>query len=252
MTIPVLMYHAVAAVASPITIHPDTLSAQLSWLHQAGFHTITFGTLVEHIRNQRPFPPRTVCLTFDDGFAHLYDHLLPLLQTYGFVATVFLVSDYCGKSNAWPGQPPGIPIFPLLDWPHIREMARYGVEFGAHTVSHPRLDQLPPADARTEILQSRATIEEQIGQAVTTFAYPYGRFNPTTQHLVAESFAGACTTAPGRAGPHSIPSAIPRADVFYLQSPPLFRRLDGSLLFSYLKLRRFVSRTASTLLRRPW
>jgi peptidoglycan/xylan/chitin deacetylase (PgdA/CDA1 family) len=57
----------------------------------------------------------------------------------------------------------------------IREMQASGlVEFGAHSLSHPKLALLNVAEARHEIAESRRELERVLGQEVLHFAYPFG------------------------------------------------------------------------------
>ncbi len=63
----------------------------------------------------------------------------------------------------------------MLSWDQIRQMVSHGVSFGAHTVSHPVLSQIPAIHASEEITRSKETIELAIGRKVTTFAYPFGK-----------------------------------------------------------------------------
>lgn len=63
-----------------------------------------------------------------------------------------------------------------MSWDQIREMEASGlVSFGAHTMNHPILSCLSdPAEARYEVAESRKVLEENLGHAVSTFAYPIG------------------------------------------------------------------------------
>lgn len=61
-----------------------------------------------------------------------------------------------------------------MTWDQVREMARAGIEFGSHTVSHPILTQLDDAALERELVESRTTIAEMTGQPVNIFAYPDG------------------------------------------------------------------------------
>ena len=63
----------------------------------------------------------------------------------------------------------------ILSWGEVREMAKDGIAFGAHTVNHPTLIGLPLEQARKEIVGSQRRIEENIDQPANTFAYPDGR-----------------------------------------------------------------------------
>jgi peptidoglycan/xylan/chitin deacetylase (PgdA/CDA1 family) len=85
----------------------------------------------------------------------------------------------------------------FLSWDEVREMSEGGISFGAHTVTHPVLTNLPLEQARWEIAQSKKHIEEKLGKEVTAFAYPFGPFNAEIAGLVKESgFISAVTTEP--------------------------------------------------------
>jgi len=89
----------------------------------------------------------------------------------------------------------------MLSWEEIKEMKRYGVSFGAHTISHPLLTKIPLQEAIFEIIQSKKAIQEKIGDDVTFFAYPYGlldSFNYDIARAVEKNgFLCACTLLRG-------------------------------------------------------
>lgn len=87
----------------------------------------------------------------------------------------------------------------ILSWDEIREMSNDGISFGAHTVNHPILTNLPLEQARREIVQAKKDIEKMIGHQVTAFAYPNGDFNVDIAELVRKSgFAYAVAASPCR------------------------------------------------------
>jgi peptidoglycan/xylan/chitin deacetylase (PgdA/CDA1 family) len=93
----------------------------------------------------------------------------------------------------------------MLNWEEIIEMLRKGIEFGAHTGSHPALSKLTPDVAREEIQRSKRTMEGSLNVPVKTFAYPHGRredFTETTKTLVEDAgFDCALTTIFGNNEP---------------------------------------------------
>lgn len=252
MAIPVLMYHALDEQRSAISIPPSTFERQMNALHEGGFNVIPLRELVSKLQAGEELPQRSVIITFDDGFESVYTHGLPILQKYGFPATMFLVSGYCGKSNDWPSQPAGIPRLSLSDWPQIREMERYGFEMGAHTHSHPRLDRVSPAELEREVVESKLVIEDKLGHEVNDFAYPYGRQNTNSAEIVSETYAGACTTYLSMVTSKSDPLALERVEALYLQNPRMVRLLANPIMPFYLGVRRLVRSTASSILGRDW
>jgi peptidoglycan/xylan/chitin deacetylase (PgdA/CDA1 family) len=85
----------------------------------------------------------------------------------------------------------------ILSWDEVKEMSNGDVSFGAHSVIHPILTNMPLEQAKYEIIQSKKDIEEKLGQRVTAFSYPNGDFNAELVKFVKESaFTCAVTTSP--------------------------------------------------------
>ena len=95
------------------------------------------------------------------------------------------------KSGAAPRQ--------MLNWDEAQKMLTSGlVRFGAHTVNHELLDQIPLEKAKDEISQSRDVIESRLGASVRTFAYPNGNYNENVRKSVEDNgFNVAVTTKKG-------------------------------------------------------
>ncbi len=178
------MYHQVLRTRSrgrfDTWVLADVLRRQLAHLRREGIETITFRDL------DRPPPPgrRRVILTFDDGYEDNYTTLFPLLQEFGATAVVFMVTGL--RSNTWAAAQ-GEPEAPLLSPAQAREMAAHGVEFGGHTRHHVNFDLVSPEVAREEILGCRRDLEDWLGQAPVSFAYPYGAVHDHAKRAVAEA-----------------------------------------------------------------
>ncbi|MGA8849160.1 MAG: polysaccharide deacetylase family protein [Dehalococcoidia bacterium] len=95
--------------------------------------------------------------------------------------------------------PPSLGTEFVLSWDEVGEMSNDCIAFGAHTVNHPILTNVPLEQARWEITQSKKDIEERLGKEVTAFSYPYGDFNPKIVKLVQESgFTCAFSGSPNK------------------------------------------------------
>src|SRR5690348_2083040 len=101
----VLTYHSLDNSRSVISLPPAVFRDQMEALAGSGTPVVP----LSEIHNR----PGAVSITFDDGFANIADHALPILQRFSFPATVFVVGGHCGGYNDWPSQPPGIPRLPL-------------------------------------------------------------------------------------------------------------------------------------------
>jgi peptidoglycan/xylan/chitin deacetylase (PgdA/CDA1 family) len=246
------MYHSVDPRPSLVTIPPSQFQWQVEWLYRQGYRGIALGEASRCLLNGQDFPERSVVLTFDDGFQSLHSQVFPILRRYGFSATVFLVAEFCGKDNAWEDQPAGIPKMGLLNWDQIEEMARGGIEFGSHTLRHPRLDQISPAVLQEEIIGSKTFLENRLARPVSVFAYPYGRYTEAVKSVVRSAYTGACSTRVGLAGPHSDPYALERIEIKYLSHPWVFQHLFHAAFPYYLSARRAGRAVRSALFPGGW
>ncbi len=95
--IPVLTYHSIDNSGSVISTGPETFRKQMQILADADFNVVSLKTLGKSLLENAALPPKTIVLTFDDGFQNFYTTAFPVLNEYNFPATVFLITDYCGK-----------------------------------------------------------------------------------------------------------------------------------------------------------
>ncbi len=88
------------------------------------------------------------------------------------------------------------------------------IEVGAHTLNHPVLARLSPAEQEEEIIRSKAELEDILGRKVEGFSYPYGGagdYTSVTVEIVRRAgFAWACANRPGRVTKRTDPFQIPR------------------------------------------
>jgi peptidoglycan/xylan/chitin deacetylase (PgdA/CDA1 family) len=161
-------------------------------LAREGCRPVTISALVDSIATGAALPTRTVAITFDDGLRDFRTWAMPVLQKYGFPATLYIVTGCVGATARWLHRL-GEGERPLLSWSDIEEVANAGIECGAHTHSHADLDILSAGAASGEIRRSKIELEDRLGRPVLSFAYPYGHASQTTLRLVKEAgFASAC------------------------------------------------------------
>jgi len=229
-SIPILMYHAVESAVRPpkykhFYVLASEFAGQMRMLKRAGYSPITFGALAAARAGTGTLPPKPVLLTFDDGYANLFINVHPLLQELGFVYTVFLVSEKVGKTNDWVSRD-GYDPTPLLTWAEIEEMqSGGGVEFEAHTATHPHLADIPAAEARREMADSKDALEQRLHKPMTTLCYPYGSFNEGVMDMAGEvGYTQAVTTEFGRVRNTDHPLRLPRISVYHV---PMFSLTYG-------------------------
>lgn len=234
--IPIITYHAIGDDPSPLFTPPSTFEAQLASLAAAGYQTLPLAAVVDWLKGGSSPPAKSIALTFDDGYLSVYTEAWPRLKEYGFSATVFLVTDYCGRDNQWPGQPNSVPTRPLMNWSQVREMAGRGWEFAPHSRTHRPLPTLTPAEIEADILASQSAVRAQTGQEARLFAQPYGASSAQVNHIVRRHFDGAASTRLGLVQPGDDPYSLARIDAFYW-SPALIPHMHTPLFRHYLRLR---------------
>jgi peptidoglycan/xylan/chitin deacetylase (PgdA/CDA1 family) len=191
----ILLYHRVADDPDLLAVAPHRFREQMDHLACEGFEVVDLGRAVE-LLDAGAAAPRTIGLTFDDGFADLRDEALPVLQRHGFRATVFVTTGVTdGRlSFGWYERQP-----PVLGWDEILELDRGGtLRFEAHTVSHPNLLDVDDDRAAAEIGDSRTELSERLERPVTLFAYPAGLYGDRERRLAAAAgYTAAVSCEPG-------------------------------------------------------
>lgn len=228
--VPILMYHEIAEPAqtsSHLAVSPGLFARQLAYLHGAGFHTMTAGALAESLDGGGSTPPgRALVLTFDDGFEDFHRTALPLLDRYGFTATLYVTTGWVQDNGPLPaGRRPGR----MLSWRQISEAAQAGIEIGAHSRLHPQLDQLPSAVLREELRVSKEQLEDRLGSPVPGLAYPFGYSNSRVRQEVRDAgHRYACAVGNTLLGEAPDLLALPRLTVRQSTSMQAFQQFTGS------------------------
>jgi len=192
------------------TVLPDEFAQQMQWLKEQSYQTISLEDLVQGVDESQSLPEKPVIITFDDGYRDLKQNAFPILQSFCFGATVFLVSDLVGQNGSWDISY-GCTLAPLLSWDEMREVQTGGIHFESHADTHVSLTSLLPDEAHEEIRRSKHTIENKLGRTVRFLCYPYGEYNEKVKQWTRESgYLGACTIAGGKNGPDCDRYAIRR------------------------------------------
>jgi len=196
--VPIVMYHHIGPLPpnpdvfrKDLTVSADLFEQTISRLTDQQVETVTMADLLEHFAGGPELPKRAAILTFDDGYDDAYDYAFPLLKQYGMVGTFFIITDFVGR--------PG-----YLTWDQIQEMAEAGMEIEAHSLTHPDFTLINAAELRRQLTQSKAALEDHLGQPVRFMAYPAGKYNAAVMAATrAAGYAAAVTVIHGT---HHVPS----------------------------------------------
>jgi peptidoglycan/xylan/chitin deacetylase (PgdA/CDA1 family) len=235
-SLPVLTFHALDDQPSVISFPTPLFRRAMARLQESGFRTLGLLEAADLLRRGVPFPPRSVVITFDDGYQSVYEEALPVLERHGMCATVFLtVGEEWKKGPA--SRLPSLNGRSMLNWNEIRKMQSAGIAIGAHTLTHVDLTEAPLDRVEAEICQSKAIIEDELSTSVACFAYPYGRFDQRSLAFARQHFACACSDNMGLVSPDSDPHTLARVDAYYLRSDRLFDLVSTRLFSLYVTAR---------------
>jgi peptidoglycan/xylan/chitin deacetylase (PgdA/CDA1 family) len=187
-TTPILMYHSISDnKESSLSVTPETFSRQMAFLKRKGYSVVSLSELARNITLGKTFLPKTVVITFDDGYKDNFTEAFPVLEKYGMTATFFLVTGYVGNKKQY------------LNWDQVRLMKKSGMDFGSHTRNNVYLPSEGDAEKLWgEIAGSRSDIALETGEEPRYFCYPTGGFNEKIKNAVKKAgYKGACTTNRG-------------------------------------------------------
>jgi biofilm PGA synthesis lipoprotein PgaB len=207
------------------------LIQQFSWLKENGYHPVSLDAIIEARNGGEKLLPRSVLLTFDDGYRSMYTRVFPLLKLYGYPAVIGLVGEWLEDTedgqvlygDRW------IARDNFVTWPQVREMEASGLvevashSYGLHKGATSNLQSAQPPSAITRILnfdnmqyesdadyyariradlaRNSALIAHHTGTKPRVMIWPYGAYNMTTVHAAHEE--GMPMTMTLDSGPNS-------------------------------------------------
>jgi peptidoglycan/xylan/chitin deacetylase (PgdA/CDA1 family) len=243
----ILVYHRIAPVLRSVprpsmNVPPRRFYEQLAGLLQRGFRFWPLCRALEHHERALDIPPRTVVVTFDDGFENVYSRAWRILRELDIPATVFVCTAFLDSSEPFPFDTWGLAYrqsvppecYRPLTTEQCREMSRDGlVELGAHTHTHQDFRRRPE-DFRQDLQTSVEVLHSRLGIAEPTFAFPFGRRysgfsgDELVNAAAATGVRCALTTEANLVDPASDPFAWGRFNAYDWDTPAtLSAKLEG-------------------------
>jgi peptidoglycan/xylan/chitin deacetylase (PgdA/CDA1 family) len=190
----ILLYHSIDKNNVFLTVDPEDFRKQMKYLFENGYNVIKLSDLVELILSKKEIRPKTVVLTFDDGFLSHYRNVLPTLEKYNFQATFFISTKKLGGEI---NNSQNIPQ-PTMNWDELEEINKSSlIDVEPHGVTHSELDGLEDEGVRKEVGELKRRIEGKLNKRCLFFAYPRGKYNDKVVEVVREEFRAAVTTDTG-------------------------------------------------------
>ncbi len=180
--VPILIYHSVkphqpgeTSLLKRYIVEPSSFEKQLRFFKENNYTVIGLDYLAEALDQTILLPPKSIVLTFDDGWNNQYAYAFPLLKQYGYTATFFIYTNAIDHKG-------------FLTWQQVKEMDSAGMTIGGHTKSHPYLKQVTDtALLEDEIIGGKRVLEDHLGNSITLFAYPFGYYNDTIIGIVKKA-----------------------------------------------------------------
>ena len=200
--VPVLMYHHVSPNPALVTVSPQAFDAQMRWLAEQGWTTLTAAQFAGFLAGER-VPERSVLVTFDDGYLDNWVYAHPVLQRYAQRATLFTITGWLGDGEVRPaaGSGQSLPDTPnhkackrlveqgqadgvMMRWSEVEAARDAGsFEFHSHTHSHARWDKLCSSREEkrerlaADLAESRTTLRQRLGEVSDHLCWPQGYFD---------------------------------------------------------------------------
>lgn len=203
----ILMYHMVSAHRpkakfNKLRVTPANFATQINWMVQQGYRFFTMSELVRRWQ-AGDLPPKSVAITFDDGYQDNLTNALPVLQRHQIPATIYVVVER--HDNDWSTQKKAhhnsgeLMQEPKLSDTELQMLVASGlIEIGGHTMTHANLNAIDDTDRHWEMAESRRILQQQTGQSVNSFAYPFGIYSDNDVIMAKQlGYQHAVTTVEG-------------------------------------------------------
>lgn len=200
---------------------PELLRSQMEMLLADGYVPTTPDRLVE-LKGQTASDERHVLVSFDDAYEDFLLFAWPILRQLGIPATLFVIVDAIGGTNSW--DEIRWDEHHHLDLDQLRQLCAEGVVIGSHSRSHRPLIRLDDAELEGELRGSREDLEDLLGVAVPTLAYPGGAVDSRIRQATRRFYELGFATDVEGDDPFCDPYLIPRFDPCFFADPQAFRQ----------------------------
>ncbi len=234
LRIPILMYHGIREGSEghhpyyETNTSPRVFAQHMKFLHENGYRALGWDEVL--LDSAGCPPPKSVVITFDDGYADFYRHAFPILSQCSFTATVFVITALLKPQRMY------FKGTECLTLSEVRELHSQGISIGSHTVTHPQLKFLKQDEVENELSGSKKSLEDALGAPVKSFAYPFA-FPEADRGFVSRladllnkcGYENGVTTIVGTAKPGANRWFLPRLPVNSWDDLRFFRaKLEGA------------------------
>lgn len=174
--VPILMYHSISDKGdNPYIIKVKQFKEEMEYLKDQGYTTINLEDLNLYINDKIKLGPKTIAITFDDGYEDNFINAYPILKECGFKAAIFVVPSYLDKGTLF------------LNTKDLNVLQNNGVDIESHTYNHDFLSKLTYEEQLKSLKKGKEEIEKNLNKKVNFLAYPFGAFNEDTLKAAKEA-----------------------------------------------------------------
>lgn len=165
------MYHKLSETDSDmLTVRIDAFEEHIKFLMKEGYQFLSLSQLIQSIEKRLLIAPKTVLLTFDDGYQDNFDLLLPILKRHNLCASIFLPISFIGKHNQWDERKDT-----LMDYPTLKQ-AQPWFEYGIHSFAHKNTAEMSVLEFHQDLVQCMEELKKNDLPYQPCYAYPFGKF----------------------------------------------------------------------------
>lgn len=205
----ILLYHSIGH--HPWAVSKASFRKQINWLHDH-CRIYSFSELLQTPYND----DLQIAITFDDGYASLYDNALTILDNKKIRPLVYLNTHWVDAQHRndafnYFGHYEGEAF---LTWPEVLELSAHHWEIGSHAVNHCDFSTLDAATTIRELCLSKERIESQLHKPCAHFSYPWGKYTlDAMQAVKSAGYASAVGVRHRCLTPQSPLFALPRINI---------------------------------------
>lgn len=206
--LPIIMYHSILknpAAAGKYVVSPDVLRADLCYLKENGYTTVTFADLLNYVNDNGVLPSKAVMLTFDDGHLNNLTYVLPLLEEYDMQAVISVVGIL---TDQYTDHPDPNPNYAYLTWADLKAMEETGhIEIQNHSYDMHSTSVRQGCQRKTneseaayrealqaDLMKMQMRLEEKSDIKACAFTYPFGLISPESGEYIKEMGFSATLT----------------------------------------------------------
>lgn len=159
----VLMYHQIAHLKNDMNTTPELFSEQMKYLHDNNYNVVSALSLVDAIKKREYLPPKSVIITFDDGWSN-QKVAMAILNKYNYPAMFALITEYQTFRNKT-----------YLSRQDVAENEGGNFIFVNHSHTHFMKDFL--VNPNSDVAISKKQMEQTTKEFIPIYVYPYGKKN---------------------------------------------------------------------------